>query len=180
MFSCNLPPALLAEWPGSFTCTVVTRGWNGYRNKSQHRKSTLDKKIIPPFQQGFEPATFQSRVRRSNHWAFPAPTATKGGKRSLIYWGQRPSVISWNIKSLCRFRLSFNVQNPDSMYSFWWLVPRIPPIIDNLIDTFNGAVYLVLIFVFIFLYRFLMVGYTWVFWFFYFFYFYRFLVLSTS
>ena len=22
--------------------TVVTRGWNGYRNKSQHRKSTLD------------------------------------------------------------------------------------------------------------------------------------------
>ena len=25
--------------------TVVTRGWNGYRNKSQHRKSTLEKKI---------------------------------------------------------------------------------------------------------------------------------------
>ena len=47
--------------------TVVTRGWNGYRNKSQHRKSTLEKKILPPFQQGFEPATFQSRVRRSNH-----------------------------------------------------------------------------------------------------------------
>ncbi len=47
--------------------TVVTRGWNGYRNKSQHRKSTLEKKIIPPLQQGFEPATFQSRARRSNH-----------------------------------------------------------------------------------------------------------------
>ena len=40
--------------------TVVIRGWNGYRNKSQHRKSTLEKKILPPFQQGFEPATFQS------------------------------------------------------------------------------------------------------------------------
>ena len=52
--------------------TVVTRGWNGYRNKSQHRKSTLEKKILPPFQQGFEPATFQSRARRSNHWAIPA------------------------------------------------------------------------------------------------------------
>ena len=25
--------------------TVVTRGWNGYRNRSQHRKSTLEKKI---------------------------------------------------------------------------------------------------------------------------------------
>ena len=40
--------------------TVVTWGWNGYRNKSQHRKSTLEKKILPPLQQGFEPATFQS------------------------------------------------------------------------------------------------------------------------
>ena len=53
--------------------TAVTRGWNGYRNKSQHRKSTLEKKILPPFLQGFEPATFQSRVWRSNHWAIPAP-----------------------------------------------------------------------------------------------------------
>ena len=47
--------------------TAVTRGWNEYRNKSQHRKSTLEKKILPPLLQGFEPATFQSRVRRSNH-----------------------------------------------------------------------------------------------------------------
>ena len=53
--------------------TAVTPGWNGYRNKSQHRKSTLEKKILPPLQQGFEPATFQSRVRRSNHWSIPAP-----------------------------------------------------------------------------------------------------------
>ena len=47
--------------------TAVTREWNGYRNKSQHRKSTLEKKILPPLLQGFEPATFQSQVRRSNH-----------------------------------------------------------------------------------------------------------------
>ena len=52
--------------------TAVTRGWNRYRNKSQHRKSTLEKKVLPPLLQGFEPATFQSRVRRSNHWAIPA------------------------------------------------------------------------------------------------------------
>ena len=52
--------------------TAVTRGWNRYRNKSQHRKSTLEKKILPPLLQGFEPATFQSRVRRSNHWAIPS------------------------------------------------------------------------------------------------------------
>ena len=53
--------------------TAVTRRWNGYRNKSQHKKSTLEKKILPPLLRGFEPATFQSRVRRSNHWAIPAP-----------------------------------------------------------------------------------------------------------
>ena len=52
--------------------TAVTRGWNGYRNKSQHRKSTLEKKILPPLQQGFEPATFRPWVRRSNHWTIPA------------------------------------------------------------------------------------------------------------
>ena len=59
--------------------TVVTRGWNGYRNKSQHRKSTLEKKILPPFQQGFEPATFQSRVRCSNHWAIPPALNVSSG-----------------------------------------------------------------------------------------------------
>ena len=32
--------------------TVVTRGWNGYRSKSQHRKLTLEKKILPPLQTG--------------------------------------------------------------------------------------------------------------------------------
>ena len=54
---------------------AVTRGWNGYRNQNQHRKSTLEKKILPPFQQGFEPATFQSRVRRSNHLAITASSS---------------------------------------------------------------------------------------------------------
>ena len=48
--------------------TAVTWRWNGYRNKSQRRKSTLDKKILPPLQQGFEPAAFQSRVRLSPYF----------------------------------------------------------------------------------------------------------------
>ena len=28
--------------------TAVTRGWNGYQNKSQHKKLTLEKSILPP------------------------------------------------------------------------------------------------------------------------------------
>ena len=47
--------------------TAVTRGRNGYRNKSQHRRLTLEKKFFSPLLKGFELATFQSRVRRSNH-----------------------------------------------------------------------------------------------------------------
>ena len=76
MYACLAVTCHLHFWQNDrdfLRATVVTRGWNGYRNKSQHRKSTLEKKILPPFQQGFEPATFQSRVRRSNHWAIPAP-----------------------------------------------------------------------------------------------------------
>ena len=72
MYACLAVTCHLHFWQNDrdfLRATVVTRGWNGYRNKSQHRKSTLEKKILPPFQQGFEPATFQSRVRCSNHWA---------------------------------------------------------------------------------------------------------------
>ena len=32
--------------------TAVPREWNGYRSKSQHRKLTLEKKILPPLLQG--------------------------------------------------------------------------------------------------------------------------------
>ena len=73
MFSCNLPPALLAEWSALLRATAVTRGWNGYRNKSQNRKLTLEKKILPPFLQGtrLTSHTFRSWVRRSNHWVIP-------------------------------------------------------------------------------------------------------------
>ena len=58
---------------GLLHATVVTQGWNRYRNKSQHRKLTLGKKILQPPLQGSEPATFQSWVQHSNQWAIPAP-----------------------------------------------------------------------------------------------------------
>ena len=60
------------DW-GLLCATVVTLVWNGYRNKSQDRKLTLEKKILLPLLQGFEPTTFQSQVWCSNHWAIPAP-----------------------------------------------------------------------------------------------------------
>ena len=50
---------------------AVTREWNRYR-KSQHRKLTLAKKILPPLLPGLEPRTFdhESAIVLSN----PSPT----------------------------------------------------------------------------------------------------------
>ena len=72
MFRCNLSPSLLAEWPGSFTCHCGNTRVEQAPNKSQHTKLTLEKKMLQPLLPGFELATFQSRVRRSNQQAIPA------------------------------------------------------------------------------------------------------------
>ena len=53
---------------GLLHATAVTPGWNGHWNKSR-TKLTLEKKIIAPLLQGFEPTTFLSQVWRFNHWA---------------------------------------------------------------------------------------------------------------
>ena len=98
MYACLAVTCHLHFWQNDrdfLRATVVTRGWNGYRNKSQHRKSTLEKKILPPFQQGFEPATFQSRVRCSNHWAIPAPTFVW---LLLLSWCLMSSDVIWHIR----------------------------------------------------------------------------------
>ena len=66
LFRCNLPPALLAKWPGSFTCHCGNTGVEQTPNESQHTKLTLEKKILTQLLPGFELATFRSRgVRRS-------------------------------------------------------------------------------------------------------------------
>ena len=54
---CNLPPALLAEWPGSFTCHCSDTGVERVPDRSQHTKLTLEKKILLPLLLGFELAT---------------------------------------------------------------------------------------------------------------------------
>ena len=73
VFRRNLPPALLAEWPGSFSCHCGNTGVERTPDKSQHTQLTLEKKILPLHLPGFELATFRSRVRRSNQQAIPAP-----------------------------------------------------------------------------------------------------------
>ena len=69
MHPCLAGTCLLHFWQNDrdlLRATAVTRGWSGYRNVSA-QKVDPEKKILPPFLQGFEPATFKLRVRRSNH-----------------------------------------------------------------------------------------------------------------
>ena len=72
VFRCNLPPALLAKWSGSFTCHWGNTEVERALNKSQHTKLTLEKKILPPLLPEFELATFRLRVRRSYQQVIPA------------------------------------------------------------------------------------------------------------
>ena len=65
VFRSNRPPALLVEWPGSFMCHCGNTGVEQTLNKNQHRKLTLEKKILAPLLPGFELATFWSWVCHS-------------------------------------------------------------------------------------------------------------------
>ena len=77
MSRCNLPAALSAEWPGSFTCHCGNTGVERTLNKSQLARLTLEKKTLPPLPSGFELATFRWRVRRSNRQAIPVPDVSR-------------------------------------------------------------------------------------------------------
>ena len=76
---CNLPPALVAEWPGSFTCHCGIRGVEQTLNKNQHTKLNQEKRMLPPLLPEFELTTFWSRVRCSYQQAIlalPCPRTT--------------------------------------------------------------------------------------------------------
>ena len=58
---CLASTCLLHLWQNDWDllrATAVTWGWNGYQNKSQHSKLTLEKKIILLLLLGLEPPTF--------------------------------------------------------------------------------------------------------------------------
>ena len=64
--------------------TAVTQGWNVYWNKSQHRKLTLEKILLPEL----VPETFRSGIQCANHWTTPLPVLWVCEHRPLA-----PSII---------------------------------------------------------------------------------------
>ena len=72
VFSSILPPALLAEWPESFTyyCCKVKLWWKRCGNESLHRKLILEKKILLLFiLLNLRPLNHESPPLY--HWAIP-------------------------------------------------------------------------------------------------------------
>ena len=65
IFGCNLPPAFLAEWPGSFTRHCGYTRVEGTPNKSQHGQLILERQILPSLQPRIKPAACRARVRWS-------------------------------------------------------------------------------------------------------------------
>ena len=84
VFTCNLPPALLAERSGSFTCHCGNLGVEGPPRECQQTKLTLENKILPLLLPGFELATFGSRVRRAYQQATPAGSYPYGRADHLV------------------------------------------------------------------------------------------------
>jgi len=85
VFSCNLPPALLAEWPGSFTCYCGNTKVERIPKYKSAQKVTPGEKNTPSLLQGFKSATFQTRVLRYNHWVIPAPNCTHTRLRTILF-----------------------------------------------------------------------------------------------
>ena len=94
VFSCNLPPALLAEWPGSFTCHCGNTGLERIPEWESAQKVDSGEENSPAAPAGLEPDTFRSRVRHSNHWAIPAPQLYCYVKRNAINSHNYPSHVS--------------------------------------------------------------------------------------
>ena len=78
----NLPPALLAEWPGSFSCHSGNTGVEWTLNKSQHTKLTRQKKIFLPLLPEFELATFRSKMGRFTNKLSRLPGIACGSSQS--------------------------------------------------------------------------------------------------
>ena len=67
VFSCSLPPALSAHWPGSFMCCCDNTGVE--RIPTQEWELTPERNILRPFLPGIEPATFLSMFTHKRYFS---------------------------------------------------------------------------------------------------------------
>ena len=83
-------------------CHCGNTGLERTPNKSQHKKLTVEKKILLPLLPEFELATFRSRVRRSYQQTIPAPVAEAEEKHAALFLFV--CLFSRFVLFLCRYR----------------------------------------------------------------------------
>ena len=87
VYACLVVTCHLRFWQndrGLLRATAVTRGWNGYRNKSQHRKLPLEKKFSRRSSRDSNPRPFNHESGALTTELFPSPqqnnrTKTRNG-----------------------------------------------------------------------------------------------------
>ena len=102
--------------------TAVTPGWNGCRNKNQHRTFTFEKQLFPSVLPVLDPVTFRSRVRCSNHRAIHAPENVRRPKRRCVQHGhtrKRVVAVSSHSRYPSLTKLSFEIEHIDSQGIFF-------------------------------------------------------------
>ena len=145
---CNLPSALLAEWPGSFMCRWGNTGLERTPNKSQNTKLTLEQKTLLPLLQGFKLATFWSRSPTFLPTSYPnSPVFTSNKTTNLITslfssweglgqtrWGHHTlftrkkttNLITITVQWLRRFRTHTRWWSEPSQWPWpWWQQPEL-------------------------------------------------------
>ena len=76
------------------TVTVETQGWNGYRNKSQHRKLTLEKKFSHCSYRDSNPRPFNHKSGALTTELSPLPGENVKGKMFFIHTCRKKSWAS--------------------------------------------------------------------------------------
>ena len=103
VYACLAVTCHLRFWQndrGLLRATAVTRRWNGYRNKSQHRKLTLENKIIRRSSRDSNPRPFDHESGALTTELSPLPNTKFFSLHSLQ-----------TLLSKCAFRLSFVCTN---------------------------------------------------------------------
>ena len=90
--------------------TAVTRGWNGYPNKSQHKKLTMEKEILPPLLPGIEPEAFRLRACLSTTELSSLPIGKWRIYIRNVVW--HASVPVFSLISMWNKCLKLNVSGP--------------------------------------------------------------------
>ena len=122
VFKCNLPPALLVERLGSFTCHCGNMGVEWTPNKSQHTKLTLEKIILLPPLPGFE-------------LAFNHKSSTLTNKPSQHPWWKMGRHYSASFNQ----RVHIQRGNFGSDFFLWWrLGINIPRVGGGGVDKITG------------------------------------------